>query len=157
MLNFTWIESNCKTIYYHVGAKIIAKSVQALYLISKNLRFIWIFLANNSLLLVQLGIFASNVFVLCFFYEKHIRDFLKRREKIVSRTSLPNMGKGGEQIVYDNQCNLAYWSVWYDHTFDRFRRAGELGIAQEEARVAQGEIITASGVSDDDCFYYCKK
>ena len=31
---------------------------------------------------------------------------------------------------------------------EQIRRAGELGIAQEEARVAQGEIITASGVSD---------
>jgi len=60
-----------------------------------------------------------------------------------SCTSLPDMGKGAEQIVYDNQCNMAYYSVWYDHTFDRFRRAGELGIAQEEARV-----ITASGVSN---------
>ena len=65
-----------------------------------------------------------------------------------SCTSLPDMGKGAEQIVYDNQCNMAYYSVAYDHTFDGFRRAGELGIAQEEARVAQGEIITASGVSN---------
>ena len=68
-------------------------------------------------------------FCFVFFYEKHIRDFLKRREKIVSRMSLPNMGKGGEQIVYDNQCNLASWSLWHDHTFDRFGRAGEYGIA----------------------------
>ena len=87
-------------------------------------------------------------FCFVFFYEKHIRDFLKRREKIVSRTSLPNMGSGGQHIVYDNDCNLASWSVFYNH-FDRFRRrAGELGIAQEQARVAQLEIITASGVSN---------
>ena len=57
--------------------------------------------------------------------------------------SLPDMGKGAEQIVYDNQCNMAYYLLP-----NRFRRAGELGIAQEEARVAQGEIITASGVSN---------
>jgi len=98
---------------------------------------------------VQLGIFASIVFVLCFFYEKHIRDFLKRREKIVSRTSVLNMGRGGQQhIVYDNGCNLVNWSVFHNHTLNRFRRAGEFGIiAQEQAPVAQGEIITAPGVS----------
>ena len=100
------------------------------------------FFANKSLLLVRLGIFASNVFVLCFFYEKHIRDFWKWREKNLAR-SLPDMGKGAEQIVYDNQCNMPYYLLP-----NRFRRAGELGIAQEEARVAQGEIITASGVSN---------
>ena len=81
MLKFTWIESRSKTNCYHLGAKKIEKSVQALYLISKNLHSIWIFSVNNSLLIVQLGIFASNVFVFVFFYEKHIRDFLKRREK----------------------------------------------------------------------------
>ena len=39
-------------------------------------------------------------------------------------------------------------SLWYDHTLDRFRSAGEYGIALEQARVAQGDIITASGVSN---------
>ena len=91
--------------------------------------------------------------------------------KIVSRTSVPNMGRGGQHIVYDNDCNLASWFVFYNHTFNRFRladefriaqeqarvaqdeiinrfrRAGEFRIAQEQARVAQGEIITAPGVS----------
>ena len=94
-----------------------------------------------------IGHICIECFCFVFFYEKHIRDFLKRREKIVSRTSLPNMGSGGQHIVYDNDCNLASWSVFYNHTFNRFRRAGEFGIAQEQARVAQGEIITASGVS----------
>ena len=82
MLNFTWIESNCKTIYYHLGAKKIAKSVQALYLVSTNLHFMCIFSANNSLLLVQLGIFASNVFVFCFFTKNTFVIFWKGGKKL---------------------------------------------------------------------------
>jgi len=101
---------------------------------------------------VQLGIFASNVFVFVFFYEKHIRDFLKRREKIVSRTFLSNMGRGSEHIVYDNMSNLASLSL--SAQVNRFRREEQFRIAQEQFRIAQGqfripqgEIITASGVS----------
>ena len=128
------------------------------------------FFANKSLLLVRLGIFASNVFVLCFFYEKHIRDFWKWREKLFLHKR-PNMGRGGQYIVYDNDCNMVNWQVFYlrafnrlhladefriaqeqarvaqDEIMNRFRRACEFRNAQEQARVAQGDIITAPGVS----------
>ena len=80
--------------------------------------------------------FTKNTFVI-------LGNGGKNQKKTSLHESLPDMGKGAEQIVYDNQCNMAYYLLP-----NRFRRAGELGIAQEEARVAQGEIITASGVSD---------
>ena len=77
-----------------------------------------------------IGHICIECFCFVFFYEKHIRDFLKRREKIVSRTSLPNMGRGGEHIVYDNECNLASWSVWANHALNRFERDEQFRITR---------------------------
>ena len=99
-----------------------------------------------------IGHICIECFCFVFFYEKHIRDFLKRREKIVSRTFLPDMGRGGEHIVFDNASNLACYRVAAQ--VNRFRCEEQFRIAQEQFRIgqgqfriAQGEIITASGVS----------
>ena len=105
---------------------------------------------------MDLGIFASNVFVFVFFYEKNILDFLKRREKIIADSfcEIPlfsNMGRGGEEgkqvlrsepgagrIVYDNG-----WPNLIRPVLARFTEL----FREEQFRIAQAEIMSVSGLS----------
>jgi len=84
-------------------------------------------------------------------------DFLKRREKIIADSLIPlfsNMGRGGEEgkqvlrsepgagrIIYDNGCNLI------QPVLARFTELRESGGSWLEFRIAQAEIMSASGVS----------
>jgi len=64
------------------------KNLYKLYIYFQKTCIQYEFFWRIILLIVDLGIFASNVFVFVFFYEKNIRDFLKRREKIVAHSFL---------------------------------------------------------------------